>query len=43
MITETVCYFRGGRGSFETPPHIDTWTNDKSVNGESSVGGKLFT
>jgi len=33
--------FSGGRGNFETAPHIDTWTNDKSINGDNdvSIGG----
>jgi len=38
------CLFRGfssGRGNFETAPHIDTWTNEKTVNGDKdvSIGG----
>jgi len=42
-----VLYVRGfssGRGNFETAPHIDTWTNEKTVNGDKdvSIGGIYF-
>lgn len=41
------CWFSGfssGRGNFETAPHIDTWTNEKTVNGDKDVniGGMHF-
>lgn len=29
--------FSSGRGNFETAPHIDTWTNDKTINGDKDV------
>lgn len=37
--------FSSGRGNFETPPHIDTWTNEKTVNGDKdvSIGGMFST
>jgi len=37
--------FSSGRGNFETAPHIDTWTNEKTVNGDKdvSIGGMYFT
>jgi len=36
--------FSSGRGNFETTPHIDTWTNEKTVNGDKdvSIGGMHF-
>jgi len=36
--------FSSGRGNFDTAPHIDTWTNDKTINGDKdvSIGGLHF-
>jgi len=36
--------FSSGRGNFEMAPHIDTWTNEKTVNGDKdvSIGGMQF-
>jgi len=33
--------FSSSRGNFEMAPHIDTWTNEKTVNGDKdvSIGG----
>ena len=33
--------FSSSRSGFDTAPHIDTWTNEKTVNGDNdlSIGG----
>jgi len=51
VILDNICcvpIFRGfsvSRGNFETPPQIDTWTNENAVNGDKdvSIGGMHFT
>ena len=46
-LHDVMCHFRGfssGRGNFDMEPRIDTWTNEKTVNGDKdvSIGGMQF-